>query len=251
MDERTSPPRPGWLAQLDGHEFDLACWERSLKPPFDPWCERIPHGESSFLALRSHSFDDRSTPEEVNGRAETLIAQLNGALGVGEDAEPVKLRAVGRVEDKGQVNFTVFAKGVMRGRSMMTATAEVRNSKGDLVPPPPPAPSTAQKWVKAAENNDVVADMLTFAGRSDNWFDIYKAIQLAEKLVGERKLPGLLGQSGTEFKRMRRSANFYRHPSRHLRYPPPSVLTTLDEAKPLLSLAVRTVLDQPSVIKAA
>jgi hypothetical protein len=32
----TPTPRPGWIAQVQGHGFDLAYWEQSLKPPFDP-----------------------------------------------------------------------------------------------------------------------------------------------------------------------------------------------------------------------
>jgi hypothetical protein len=82
--------------------------------------------------------------------------------------------------------------------------------------------------------------MLVFAGRTENWFDIYKALELAEKLAGgEHKLRIGLGDTGHEYKRMKATANYYRH-ARHYR---PDILTTLAEARPLLSLIVRAVLD--------
>ena len=245
-------PTPGWIVQLTGDDLDLSYWERSLKPPFDPSCGRIPRDGGFVWALRSRSFDQMETANEVRTRALTLIAQVNGALGVQGDADPLNFQAVGRIDNEGQISFTVFAglnervravdtatAEVQEGRDTITATAEVRNANGNLVPPSPPEPSAAQKWIKAAEENDGIADMLVFAGRADNWFDIYKAIELAERLSGgEHKLPKLLGDSRAECQNMRKTANFYRHARTHR----PKVLTNLTEAKPLLSFIVRTVL---------
>ena len=89
---------------------------------------------------------------------------------------------VARIDTSGNFHFTVFAEGHARARSMMTATAEVRDVHGNLIPPPPPAASQAQRWVQVAEQNNDVADMLIFAGRANNWFDIYKALELAHRL---------------------------------------------------------------------
>ncbi len=65
---------------LIGQDIDLSFWERSLKRPFDPWCERIPQGGSLVLALRSRSFDQAQSADEVRGHAILLIERLNGAL---------------------------------------------------------------------------------------------------------------------------------------------------------------------------
>lgn len=83
------------------------------------------------------------------------------------------------------------------------------------------------------------ADLLVYAGRADNWFDIYNAVELAERIVGgNHELPKRLGSAASQVKAMREMANFYRHP-RGFR---PTFLTTQDEAVALLAFVVRTVL---------
>jgi hypothetical protein len=241
MEDGTAPLSAGWVARLSGHEFDLAYWERSLRPPFDPWCDRLP--QDGRLVLRSYRFDGLQSADEVRKRAIPLIQQLNGALGVAISAEPLSFDGVGCIDDQGEVHLHFFAElNEQLHGFMVTATAEVRDSDGNLIPPAPPQPSNAQKWIGAAEKNNQIADMLVFAGRADNWFDIYKAVEIAEKLAGgQHKLSGLLGTFDQEYKRMRYTANSYRHVGFDR---PPTVLTTLAEAKSLLSHIVRTVLDK-------
>lgn len=125
---------------------------------------------------------------------------------------------------------------------MVNGIGEARDAEGNLIPPAPPQPSNAQRWIGAAKTDDQIADMLVFAGRADNWFDIYKAVELAEKIAGgQHKLRRLLGASAREYKRMRNTANCFRHARFNK---PPPILTTLAEARPLLSHIVRTVLDK-------
>ncbi|MGH7115561.1 MAG: hypothetical protein ACREE9_13820, partial [Stellaceae bacterium] len=188
----TSSLSAGWVVQLSGHDFDFSYWERSLRPPFDPWCDRIP--QNGRFVLRSRCFDDLQSADEVKKSAIPLIQRLNGALSVAVGAEPLNFDGVGRVDDQGELHLTFFAELNERLRLMATATAEVRDAEGNLIPPAPPQPSNAQRWIGAAEKNDQIADMLVFAGRADNWFDIYKALELAETLAGGRqKLLVLLG----------------------------------------------------------
>ena len=246
MSGNSEPPpvprlSPGWVVQVTGHEFDFSCWERSLKAPFDPWCERIPRDGGFVWALRSSRFDHLQSADEVRESAIPLIQRLNGALGVEGEAECLEFCGVGRIDDQGGFHVTVFAEAHSRMRIIAIAHAEVRDAEGNLIPPPPPEESSTQRWIKAAEGNDDIADMLVFAGRADDsWFDRYKTIELAEKLVGgEHKLRMLLGNISDEYKRMRTTANYYRH-ARHHR---PEILTTLADARSLLSLIVRTVLD--------
>jgi hypothetical protein len=214
MSATNSVPAAGWVAAIEGHTFDIARAEQLLKPPFDPHCERIPHNGSLVWALRSRSFDNLRTAEEVHSRAVELMALLNGALSVSGDTEPLRLQSIGQIDDEGRARFTVFAAFHGRARGdMLIGTVDVRDSQGNLVPPPPPEPSAAQKWIATAAGNDTVADMLIFAGRADNWFDIFKTIEAAGDLVGgERELQKLLGPSGSAFKRMRQTANnLHRH----------------------------------------
>ena len=83
---------------------------------------------------------------------------------------------------------------------------------------------------------------LMFAGRAEDWFDIYKALELAQSLAGgrsRRKLNTLLGEASDEFERMWRTANLHRHARSN---DPPTIPMTLAEAMSLLPFAIRTLL---------
>jgi len=55
--------------------------------------------------------------------------------------------------------------------------------------------------------DDDVADILVFAGRADNWFDIYKTLELVEEWVGRaHHLQKLLGKSYEDYKTMKATA---------------------------------------------
>ena len=240
MKEKSAHPVPGWLVHLTGHGFDLNNWENSLRPPFDPWCDQISDSGNVIFGLRSKTFDDAEGPDDVRQLALPLIAQLNGAFAVLSGGEPLKFEGVTRIREDGSFHRTIFGEAAMIvGRFQVSAVAQVLNSAGNLIPPDKPKPSQPQYWVKVAESDDSIADMLTFAGRSDNWFDIYKTIEMAEKITnGESNIKKLLGSSANEYKNLKETANFYRH-ARTYR---PSKLTTLQDAKSLLSFVVRTVL---------
>jgi hypothetical protein len=246
MEDGAASLAAGWIVRLSGDEFDFKYWEQSLRLPFDPWCDRLP--QDGRLVLRSHRFYDLQSADEVRKRAIPLIQLLNGALGVEVGAEPVGLDGVGRIDDQGEVHLTTFGELNVQLRGFtLTATGEVLDSEGNPIPPAPPRPSNPQRWIGAAEKNDQIADMLVFAGRSDNWFDIYKALELAETLAGHRnKLRVLLGASADECERMWRTANSYRHARDKNK---PMVLTTLAEARPLLSYIVRTILGNTPNLK--
>ena len=107
-------------------------------------------------------------------------------MGVSGNTEPLTLDSVGQIDDEGRIRLTFFAELHERLRATVTATAEVRDAQGNLVPPPQPEPSAAQTWTKKAEGNETVADMRVFAGRADNWFDIFKTIEAAETWLAAR-----------------------------------------------------------------
>lgn len=255
---QSPPPRPapGWLVRLAGHDFDLRHWQRALRPPFEPWCERVERGAEVVWALRGGDFEGLETVAEVKEMASPLIDRLNGALAVSARAEPVRFEAVGRVDDRGEVHFTVFLEGAATARASASGTVEVRDADGNLVPPLPPRPSVAQRWLELSERDVVVADLLVFAGRADNWFDIYKALELAGLLAkrrhgreakgkeanGKEALLGSLGAASAACKNMWETANFYRH-ARGCGYKP-GVLMPLAEAKALLPHVVGTALDR-------
>jgi hypothetical protein len=166
-------------------------------------------------------------------------------------AEPLNFHAVGHIDDHGEINLHLFAELNYRIRPFdVIAIGEIRDSDGNLIPPAPPQPSNTQKWIAAAAEDDQIADMLVFAGRADNWFDVYKATELAEKLAGgQHRLRKLLGASASEYNRMQHTANFHRHARVKT---PPETPTTLEEATSLLSFTIRKVLElklKPTVSK--
>jgi hypothetical protein len=72
------PPAAGWVAVVEGHSFDIARWEQSLKPPFDPCCERIPRDGTFVWALRSRQgFDHLQDAVVVHSQA-VRLARLRG-----------------------------------------------------------------------------------------------------------------------------------------------------------------------------
>ena len=107
----------------------------------------------------------------------------------------------------------------------------------------PPKPSDPQRWVAVAESDDDLADLLNHTGRTDgDWYELYKTLEVAKR-VGNRHggYAKILGAEANRVEQMRQTANFYRHASKATHRPP--VLTTLDEALPLLRWVVRTILD--------
>jgi hypothetical protein len=239
--ERPLMSTPGWVARLKGHNFDLAAWECCLASPFDPHCERIPQDGQSILVLRSLGFSDGTgvTAETIRQLAIPLIDRLNGVMGVMENTETVKFDGVGRIDEHGQMHTTFFAEMHARARATATATGVALDANGNIIPPPPPVESATQRIIHLAENNDDIADLLMFASRADNWFDIYKAIEVAERLAGgTHRLWPLLGNMATQCQQMRRTANFHRHSSREQ----PPILTPIGDAKSLLAFIFRTII---------
>ncbi len=237
MASDTSLPKTGWYARLQGNEVDLDDWRHSLKEPFDPVAEKLPNGET---VLRSTDFDGLASASEVRERALVIIARLNGALSLWNGARPVTFGGVYRISEDGKQHSWVFGDmAALEGRSVMRATAIALGPDGKPIPPPPPSASQLQGWNGLADQNDYVSDLFDYYGRANNWYDIYKTIEIAEKLArGEHKLLKLLGADAKTGKRLKRSANYYRH----TKFPRPPDLLTLQEAKPLLANLVRTVL---------
>jgi hypothetical protein len=62
-------------------------------------------------------------------------------------------------------------------------TAEVRDAQGDLVPAPPPELSTAQKWIKAAESSEDIANVLWHFGQPTNWYDMWTTYEIIEDAI--------------------------------------------------------------------
>jgi hypothetical protein len=89
---------------------------------------------------------------------------------------------------------------------------------------PAPRPSAAQRRLSIAARNGDAADLLTFIGRADNWFDLYKAVEMLGVLRGgEHKLMKLPEARAVNLKAIKQTASFARHakarsPAQHVTF---------------------------------
>jgi hypothetical protein len=233
------PPVPsGWYAILTGHQFDLSDWASALKAPFDPVAIWL---KPDILGLQSSEFARAEDASDVRGRARALVERLNGAMSLWNRARPVQTDSVVRVDENGRQHHTMFAEpGSFELRSHARAVGLTIGVDGKPIEAPP-QPSMPQELIALGFEDEIVADMLSHLGRADNWYDIYKTVELAEALVGgKHKLERLLKAALPKFPTMRATANYHRHARAYL----PPELTSLKDAKVILRQAVNTALAQ-------
>lgn len=191
-----------WAVELSGSEADLKVWEWSLPPGFDPWVERT----GPRTLLHAAAFSRAASAEEVEECAAPLVRLLSGAIALEQGRTDVKFGGV--IERKPDGGFIVYAKAEIHTRSRMFARAEVIRADGSV---DPPSPTLIQGRAARAATDDLLADALRFFGGEQDWFDIYKVIEsLAKKYGGEHKLLAL-GWVPPRTKKVRETANFYRH----------------------------------------
>jgi hypothetical protein len=110
--------------------------------------------------------------------------------------------------------------------------------------PAPPEPSNPQRWLAIAAENELLADALTYFGRSDDWFDIYKALECLElKFGGEGKVLALGGASASKIKLLKHTANYSKRHAR-LMFDPPSHPMERAEARDLLAKLIARAFDE-------
>jgi hypothetical protein len=83
-----------------------------------------------------------------------------------------------------------------------------------------------------------LADLLGYLASADNWYDVYKAFEVVEAMVGgQHKLEAMLGPDAKVYEVARQSSNFYRH----ARTSRPADLISREEARTRLVHVVRTI----------
>jgi hypothetical protein len=221
-----------WKAWLEGHQFDLETL-RELFRAGDPLVAQDP---SDGYYLESSALQD-SNGQLDHSAAEPLVKRINGvARAAAQDFRPVHLR--GRYTAPGGTMSVVALAGTAEARSKAWAAAVV--SGGVPVPEPPP---TGPRYVKLAEQDANVADVLPVLGQpgSLDWYDLYKAWEIVEHAVGGwRQVVARGWVTKADIDRLTASAN---HPgisgdeARHARMsgtPGPNRMMTISEADALM-----------------
>ena len=239
-----------WGACLSGHNLDLLDWAEVLKQPFDPWVDVIERAGETLFVLRSEQFNRATSADELLALAGSLVARLNGALALERSCKRVATSTVVEYSEIGAPRLHVFGQvGVAEERSRAFALAVAVGPDG-APPPPPPEPSASQRWISSADDHDaacdvahhradLVSDLLVHLGRCDNWFDVYKTIELASRIAGnEHKLLERAGRDRASIKNAKATANL----DRHARPNGLPTRVTLPEAKQAAFLAAKIVL---------
>lgn len=207
-----------WGIALKGHQFDLLDWADAFQKPFEPWVERVERAEPLYV-LRSSEFELAKTSGDVWDRAEALIARLNGAMLLACGSSPLSPDGVVDIASDGSLREHVrisVGTAVIRSRARMAAIA--LDKDGQKIPQEP-TPSEAQRLnllsalpSRGVSQADDISDLLVHLARSDNWIDLYKAIELVTQLAGkEHKMLKNYGEDGRLLKRAKSSANVHRH----------------------------------------
>lgn len=227
----TAGPRDGWAITLQGAEDDLLAWEDVLAPPFSPWVERYTNQSGQLIRLfRDERLLDAETAREVYDATEAAVARLNGLLAAVEGTRPVSVGSGMRFEGGRPVSHVLFPQpGVYTlrvGRVRITAGAAK-----------PTGPSQAQRLLalsypggpEQSARADIIADLCDHLGRAENWYDVYKTLELAIMLCGgEDALFDLPFAKAARAAIIKQNANFHRHAPGRFR--PPKKVIALEEA---------------------
>jgi hypothetical protein len=222
-----------WKVWLEGHVFDLETLGELFRIG-DPLVAQDP---SDGYYLESPALQD-SHGELDHNAAEALVRRINGvARATDQGIRPVHLR--GRYTAPDGTTSVVVSAETAEGRSKVSAVAVVV-SNGVPVPEPPPK---GPRYVKLAEQDPDVADVLRALGQPDplDWYDIYKAWEIVEHAVGGSPQVAARGWATmADIDRLTASAN---HPgisgdeARHARMrgtPGPSRAMTMSEGAALV-----------------
>lgn len=212
----------GWALELRGSRVDLDDVREKLKPPFDPWVEEYGEGGENMLLLRSNAWKGLASTGDMMAEAARLIDHINGALLL-EDAN-AQLISHGITlcfgEDGGRLPVVIAAKANI---TLKGFRVRARGVVGAGSPEEEPSASIMQVRLQKADKEPIMSDLLTFITRADNWFDLFKAMELVERLIGGEARAQAIS---SEWKRVRQTANRHRHapsPKHTLPRNPPQV----------------------------
>lgn len=198
-----------WGAILAGEETDIEDWIELLKQPFDPWVEK----SGKDLIFRSDKFNNIHDPNEARAAVAQEIALLNGAITLYCKSSPVVMQNLIEFDENGQYRRHAFGQlNAILARTKLKAVAFVVGPDVKVPQGVQPSPSTVQLLSENRSANIDIVDAITYFGRADNWFDLYKCIECI-------KSTGLLNNviiddnicSKTTFDNTNRTANYHRH----------------------------------------
>jgi hypothetical protein len=199
-------PKRRWAVVLEGTEGDLKDWAHLLPLGFDPWVE-VNEGRT---ILHSADFDSLDSMMAVEAHAVWLIRMLSGAIAIVE--EPTSVRPGSVLEYTPDGGAVAHSRGIAHGRARARAYSSAVVIRDGIVVPTEPQRTEPQRWAAIAANDEHLADALIFFGGSQDWFDMYKAIESLERSAGSVHALRAKGWAPEEEVRtLKESVNWHRH----------------------------------------
>jgi hypothetical protein len=219
-----------WGLQITGRDTDLQAMRRAFKADFDPYVEDTEKG----LVLWSKQLQCCATSQEAWQDAASLLRVVNSIMLQTHHSQPVHADALIERGHDGELRRTVFAVPVSISAAAQVGIGQIQvfAADGSLVPPPPPEPSIQQKWLQLALQDENLFDLLNYSLHTNSWFEVYKAIEVLEKLAGGEN--ELVMRWGNGIKELKRTANVFHRHARG-KYQPPAVEMSLHDANQLVS----------------
>ncbi|MFG1287569.1 hypothetical protein [Xanthobacter versatilis] len=190
-----------WGIELKGAEEDLNAWRIELKPSFDPFVEEIDHEQGKYLALRSDVFKMITSSEEANRVAKNLLSVLNVIMSKNADVDPLSRGAVIEFVENGRPrkHHIIEAEPIIMRLRGFPADLKMVDAQVNVIEPPP-KPSEAQLWMRAATLEPELGRALSYLEGKPGWVELYKSYEAI------RALPNG-GISKTEMARFAQTAN--------------------------------------------
>lgn len=221
---------PGWAVELNGETIDLNDLRHLLPAPFDPWVEDYPTDGGTRPILRSKNWVGITEVAVIYDDSRRIVERLNGMLQViHSDAKPVKpgkTLSFGPDGERENVAYPVSASV-----NITLGNARARAYATTVGTPKTPSETLLQQWFREAEEDGNRADLFSHLTRVDNWFDLYKSMEIARRIVGKNKLSLILGVEKKRWDIVWRTANCHRHAPDPINYPLPVPTPPFDDAR--------------------
>ncbi|HEU0130298.1 MAG TPA: hypothetical protein VFQ85_04815 [Mycobacteriales bacterium] len=128
----------------------------------------------------------------IRNEAGLLVRRLDG-VGRMLDPDFGGVELVGRYTDGTGTHLVITVDGIASRARVGTATIVVTDADGNVVPPPTPPPPVAPTYVRLAERNADVDEVLGVFAQSPSlgWVELYKVFEIVRADVGgDNRLSG-------------------------------------------------------------
>jgi hypothetical protein len=217
---------PGWAVELTGEKFDLDTLSALLPAGYEPFAEDYQEEEGrTVVLLRSREWLTMESGHDVSRHARQQVTMLNGLLLLFDlDARPVTTGRVLKFKPDGTREHVLVAEtgyfNIREGRDRVRMTVSTGG------PPPTPSETKMQEQARKAATDPFREELLRTLSRADDWVELYKAIELANRMMNGRSNPQkALGGDFQKWRTIKRTADYEQRHAKSTRMPPEDSVT--------------------------